>query len=1006
MTTDAVIRGRFELADGVTGPIRQMLISTRRGTDEMNKHFTRTQQVVDRFGRPLNQASKQASQASRSFTGAAGTVGALGVATRNTTRQGVHPFRAGMQDLTKSTQLALGPLSGVAARITALTALFTMNAAAFATVIASFTGFMVLSKRVVSAGQEFEKQMMTIEAVLTAVGDRAQFTAQEIGDMARELGRATLTSAGEAREAAALLLTFGDIGRDSFEQILTAAQGLSALMGGSLAANTRRLGRLFEDPVSNLDALRRAGIQFSEAQKEQIELFRETGQVAEANAIIMAKLEPAMKAAEEQTGGLAGALDTAKERFGQIFEEASRGANLMPRLTEQVERVISVFERLLADEQTLVAFGNAVAGAAVTITRAIAFVAENFTFLKNVALTGFIALATKQLMPLLVAKSAALMQVHRSARYAALGTDSLIGRTRAYVSNLRRATLATNLMAGALRAIPFVAFATAATVAVNALVAWITRADDASDSIGGLEDRVTSLSTKWKEFGRADIAKTVEDAQRRTRELGREIEELEGIIGTETDMFGMPDTTAMRQNQNRLQALKKELRSLNQVLADKEDLYEELNAQHIKNVGTIGDMSKAYQRLVNSLMPVTRAQNEYNDQLNLVQGQLDTLVEWQRTGNEEQLEAARAAGITVESLRALEAQILRTGVQYRGSLQGMIDGLEQTRQATRNIMDEAAGIRVDVNFQNALREVQALSNEGIALLSEKLGIAGASVEELAEAIARLRDRRGFAEQAKAVNDITVELRRETEALRSGVTAMEKYEARVKLANAQNIEFAEVTNEQVDRLIALEHENTKVRRTFERNARFGQEMGKAITDGFLDAELSAKNFGETVENVLMRIRDIIVEQFVANQLTDVLAGMFTGMAQTQSTSLNTGGGAGGTGGARRVGHTGGIAEHLPRYHGGGIAGLGSNEVPAVLERGEGVFTKEQMANLSPSQSAPTVNVYNYSDSEAEVTTRPTGEVDVVIPGVKRGIQEGKLDREMRDRYGIRVKTRGR
>ena len=34
---------------------------------------------------------------------------------------------------------------------------------------------------------------------------------------------------------------------------------------------------------------------------------------------------------------------------------------------------------------------------------------------------------------------------------------------------------------------------------------------------------------------------------------------------------------------------------------------------------------------------------------------------------------------------------------------------------------------------------------------------------------------------------------------------------------------------------------------------------------------------------------------------------------------------------------------PKYHSGGLA---ADEVPAVLQRGEGVFTKEQMAAMAP------------------------------------------------------------
>lgn len=42
----------------------------------------------------------------------------------------------------------------------------------------------------------------------------------------------------------------------------------------------------------------------------------------------------------------------------------------------------------------------------------------------------------------------------------------------------------------------------------------------------------------------------------------------------------------------------------------------------------------------------------------------------------------------------------------------------------------------------------------------------------------------------------------------------------------------------------------------------------------------------------------------------------------------------------------IFANAPRFHGGGMPGLASDEVPAILQRGEGVFTPEQMRALSP------------------------------------------------------------
>ena len=65
---------------------------------------------------------------------------------------------------------------------------------------------------------------------------------------------------------------------------------------------------------------------------------------------------------------------------------------------------------------------------------------------------------------------------------------------------------------------------------------------------------------------------------------------------------------------------------------------------------------------------------------------------------------------------------------------------------------------------------------------------------------------------------------------------------------------------------------------------------------------------------------------------------------------------------------GLYTHAPRYHGGGIA---SDEIPAILKRGEGVFTPEQMKRLAPVEaSGPRdmeVRIVNESGTPMQITS---------------------------------------
>jgi lambda family phage tail tape measure protein len=98
----------------------------------------------------------------------------------------------------------------------------------------------------------------------------------------------------------------------------------------------------------------------------------------------------------------------------------------------------------------------------------------------------------------------------------------------------------------------------------------------------------------------------------------------------------------------------------------------------------------------------------------------------------------------------------------------------------------------------------------------------------------------------------------------------------------------------------------------------------------------------------------------------------------------------------------------RYHGGGIAGLYPGEVPAILQKGEPVFTQAQAATLAPvsqiaqairealrgtgpsgvGTSAVTVNIQNYSKAEVEEKKSQDGQgnwsMDLIIRDVEKGI----------------------
>lgn len=166
---------------------------------------------------------------------------------------------------------------------------------------------------------------------------------------------------------------------------------------------------------------------------------------------------------------------------------------------------------------------------------------------------------------------------------------------------------------------------------------------------------------------------------------------------------------------------------------------------------------------------------------------------------------------------------------------------------------------------------------------------------------------------------------------------------------------------------------------------------ALVQSFTRGRLAFRDFADAVIADLARI---FVRQQITGPLAQAVGGWFGGPVQA--------GPAMAMGGA--VAHTGGVPgvdslpsrqvpielfRRAPRFHGGGLAG---DELPAVLRRGEGVFTPGQMRALAP--AAPIeVRVVNQTATPVEPEVRrSTGAdgrqvVELVLREVARDVARG-------------------
>ena len=210
--------------------------------------------------------------------------------------------------------------------------------------------------------REQQKAIAQVEAGLKSTGNTAGFTSEQLQEMASALQKETIFGDEQIlKDATAQLLTFTNISGEQFDRTQQAALDLATRLDGDLKSASIQLGKALNDPVANLSALSRSGIQFSDDQKAVIKSLTESGRLAEAQTLILDELNKqyggSAKAAAEADGGiqqLKNAIGDAKEEFGRYLMEALKPtiqglkdffSNLKP---EDIKRFVSTLGSIVS----------------------------------------------------------------------------------------------------------------------------------------------------------------------------------------------------------------------------------------------------------------------------------------------------------------------------------------------------------------------------------------------------------------------------------------------------------------------------------------------------------------------------------------------------------------------------------------------------------------------------------------------------------------------------------
>lgn len=117
---------------------------------------------------------------------------------------------------------------------------------------------------------------------------------------------------------------------------------------GSAEQNANKLGQMLQNPIDNLGKLKKAGVEFTEAEEDRIKALVESNQLGEAQDAILSKVE-------EKFAGSAEASKTSGEAMGIAFEnlQESLGTGLLP-LMDTLVSIVQTATGFMAEHTNVV----------------------------------------------------------------------------------------------------------------------------------------------------------------------------------------------------------------------------------------------------------------------------------------------------------------------------------------------------------------------------------------------------------------------------------------------------------------------------------------------------------------------------------------------------------------------------------------------------------------------------------------------------------------------------
>ena len=235
--------------------------------------------------------------------------------------------------------------------------------------IAGYIGGIVSNisfKEIMSDTDAAEKNLSQMDAVLKSTGDASSMTKEKLIELAEAQSKVTTYSAETTEKAENLMLTFTKVGKSVFPSAIVAAEDMATALHTDVSSATMQLGKALgnlslssKGTVQGLTALKKSGVNFTDAENKQIATMLKHNNVAGAQEVVIQELS-------KEFGGSATAA--AKTLTGQIQimqnNIKSSGVQIMGAILPIVQNVMpSIVKAAQGLASTVTAHKSQIVGA-------------------------------------------------------------------------------------------------------------------------------------------------------------------------------------------------------------------------------------------------------------------------------------------------------------------------------------------------------------------------------------------------------------------------------------------------------------------------------------------------------------------------------------------------------------------------------------------------------------------------------------------------------------------